>query len=290
MTHRQVGDLRIGILGGGPAGLFVGYFARKADLPFDIYEASDQVGGNTRTFRIGEFRFDTGAHRFHDKDPGMTAEMLELMGDRIRELSVPSYIYHRGRLLPFPLTPRALLTRLPVGTLLQSGLHILTAPRPGTALNFRDYAYRRYGQPIADLFLTNYSAKLWGVHPQDLSTSVAGDRLKGLSIASLIAEVLNPRRKTTHMEGTFYYPRHGFGQIAETVAAFCGREAVHLNSPVTRIRHDRSHILGFEIKGQEFVHASHIASSLGPACSPRSWTRRRPPKSPSSQPRYASAI
>ena len=30
------------------------------------------VGGNCRTFTCGDFKFDSGAHRFHDKDPDIT--------------------------------------------------------------------------------------------------------------------------------------------------------------------------------------------------------------------------
>ncbi|WP_397385230.1 NAD(P)-binding protein, partial [Prosthecobacter sp.] len=51
------------ILGGGPAGLAVGHFARKAGLEFQLLEASSRFGGNATTFVENGFRFDSGAHR-----------------------------------------------------------------------------------------------------------------------------------------------------------------------------------------------------------------------------------
>ena len=58
---------RIEILGAGPAGLGVGYYAKKKCIPLSIFELTNEVGGNSRTIKKGEFRYDTGAHRLHNK-------------------------------------------------------------------------------------------------------------------------------------------------------------------------------------------------------------------------------
>jgi hypothetical protein len=71
-------ESEITILGGGPAGLAIGYYAQKAGLEFRIYEAQNHVGGNCVTLQQGGFKFDSGAHRFHDKDPQATAEIKRL--------------------------------------------------------------------------------------------------------------------------------------------------------------------------------------------------------------------
>jgi protoporphyrinogen oxidase len=255
---------KLSILGAGPAGLFAGYFARGHGLDFDIYEASGLVGGNCRTIRHGEFAFDSGAHRFHDKDPEMTAELMSFMADEIEEIHAPSYIFHNQRLLHFPLTPLDLLTKLPATELGRALLALLRAKSGGGAepTNFREYSYRRYGQVIADLFLSNYSEKLWGVPTDQLSTSVAGSRLKELNLKSMLTELLFPKRKAKHLEGSFFYPRDGFGRIAERVREVCGAERVHLNSRVTRIEHDGRRIQGFEVNGERRIPADVMVSSL----------------------------
>src|SRR5229473_482622 len=92
---------RLTILGGGPAGLAAGYFARKHDLTFTVLEAGSRVGGNAITFQHDEFRFDSGAHRFHDRDPAMTLEVKALLGSDLLECSIASQIFHNGRWVSF---------------------------------------------------------------------------------------------------------------------------------------------------------------------------------------------
>ena len=95
--------LKLHILGGGPAGLAAGYFAKKKNIDLEIFEASDMVGGNCKTIERGEYRFDTGAHRFHDKNNKVTAELKALMGKDFLNVSAPSKIFKNGALINFPL-------------------------------------------------------------------------------------------------------------------------------------------------------------------------------------------
>ena len=55
------------ILGGGPAGLGVAFYAHRAGLPFVLLEGSSQLGGMCRTLQCGKHLYDCGAHRFHDR-------------------------------------------------------------------------------------------------------------------------------------------------------------------------------------------------------------------------------
>ena len=77
-------DNHLTILGAGIAGLAAGYYAKKAGFPFTILESGNVIGGNCRTIQHNGFSFDTGAHRFHDKDPTQTREIKSLLGDEIR--------------------------------------------------------------------------------------------------------------------------------------------------------------------------------------------------------------
>jgi protoporphyrinogen oxidase len=102
----------LAILGGGPAGLAAGTFARRRGLPFVLFEAAGRLGGNCTTLQNGDFRYDSGAHRLHDRDPEMTAEIQALLGDELHRIDVPSQIWDDGRLIQFPLAPTQLLGRL----------------------------------------------------------------------------------------------------------------------------------------------------------------------------------
>ena len=72
---------KIYIIGGGPAGLSVGYYANKLDIDVSVFEASSSIGGNCKTLIDGGFRYDTGAHRLHDKNKSITNEIITLLGN-----------------------------------------------------------------------------------------------------------------------------------------------------------------------------------------------------------------
>ena len=72
---------KIHILGGGPAGLAVAYFASKKNIPFNIYESKSTIGGNCKTLSFDECSFDTGAHRFHNKNTVATSAIKSLIKD-----------------------------------------------------------------------------------------------------------------------------------------------------------------------------------------------------------------
>ena len=120
------------ILGGGPAGLTTGYYAKKQGLPISPFlkQAStlvetaglsrlrEQIVG-FRVLQSGDFRFDTGAHRFHDKDPQVTEEVKTLLGNDLLRVEAPSEIFFKGKFYRFPLQLSDLTQKLEKKTLLK---------------------------------------------------------------------------------------------------------------------------------------------------------------------------
>ena len=256
------------ILGAGPAGLAAGYYLSRAGLPALLLDAAPEVGGYARTFSFGAFRYDAGAHRFHDKDPEVTADVQELMGSELLEVYAPSQIYWEGRFLDFPLSPGNLVRRLGPLNLTRASVDLASArlmARVGETNNFADNAYRRYGKTIADAFLIGYSEKLWGVEAGRLTTSVSGGRLKGLSARTMFYELVRGKRgKTRHLDGSFYYPRGGYGRIAERLSEEIGSEQIRTNCRITKVLHDNRRITGIEINGEERLMHERVVSSLPP--------------------------
>ena len=76
---------------------------RVAGLPFTVLEAEPEPGGMCRTLKLGDFRIDTGAHRFHARIPSVTALVRELLGEELAAVDVPSVICEGGRFVRFPL-------------------------------------------------------------------------------------------------------------------------------------------------------------------------------------------
>jgi protoporphyrinogen oxidase len=255
----------ISVLGGGPAGLSIAYYAHKNGFPFSLYEASKRIGGNCVTFRHGDFLFDSGAHRFHDKDPEITGEVKLLLGDDLRVNNTPSQIYRRGKFIDFPLSPLNLLKNLGIFTCVKAGFELTKSRLKKLELDpsFESFAHRTYGKTIAGLFLLNYSEKLWGASAKQLSSYIAGTRMKGLDLRTFITEAIRGRyAKVQHLDGRFYYPRLGIGMIAEKLAQVCGQENIRLSSRITRISHDGSTIREIQINQEKTIPVDQLVSTL----------------------------
>jgi len=239
------------ILGGGPAGLTTGYYAKKRGFSnFTIFEAGEHVGGNCRTLKIkavdckysslqsGDFRFDTGAHRFHDKDPQVTEEVKNLLGDDLLRVAAPSEIFFEGEFYRFPLLLSDLVQKLETKTLLRIAWEKLYNRPKKQVENFATFAINQYGKTLAERFLLNYSAKLWGHPPHKLSTAISGNRLKGLDMRSFIrSTVLGTPQNPTHLDGSFFYPKYGIGMISNKLRECIGDEHIKLNHRINRLIH-----------------------------------------------------
>lgn len=261
MTH----NYNTFILGGGPAGLSVGYYAQKAGLLTLILEAADVTGGLCRTLRHGDFLLDTGAHRLHDSDPEITAEVKNLLDSDLFKINLASQIYHNGKLVHFPLAPYNLLKHLGPLTFFKSCREVLQQRLLPTfpPNDFHDLAVRSYGKTISGLFLLNYSEKLWGLTCDRLSPKIAGKRLKGLDLSTFIKEsILGFNQKTTHMEGNFFYPKKGIGMITDAIAKSIGEQNIRLSSEVTRICHKFDKITHVEINHSVTVDGSNFINTL----------------------------
>ena len=254
---------KIDILGGGPAGLSVAYFARKKGYDICIHEGSSAIGGNCRTIKMGEYRFDTGAHRFHDKIPSITEEVKKLMGDDLKKINVPSKIYFDGRMIDFPLSFLSVMKNLKLSEILkivvENFFNVFKANVEHK--NFEELAYAKYGPTLSNLFLINYTEKLWGARANQLQTTISGNRLKNLSILSMIIEMINKNRKVKHLEGSFYYPKYGYGSIFDSIAEIDGVN-IDLNSKVKKIYHENKKIKEIEFENGKILEAKYIVNTL----------------------------
>jgi protoporphyrinogen oxidase len=253
------------ILGGGPAGLATAFYAHRAGLPFRLFEKSPRLGGLCRTLTLGKHSYDCGAHRFHDRDTGITSDIRAMLGDDLVAVDAPSKIYDRGRFIDFPPTPlNVLFSGFNLRESGRIGLELIRSRRRAVpAVSFADFAVSQFGETLARRLLLNYSEKLWGLPADQLSPDVATRRLQGMTLTSLFFEVLFPKKKTTHIDGSFLYPRDGYGQIVETLEASIPRASVRTGHDIVRLECDRNRIRRIHFAEQHHVDPdSRVVSTL----------------------------
>ncbi|MCC6477507.1 FAD-dependent oxidoreductase [bacterium] len=255
------------ILGAGPAGLAAGYYLSHSGFRPLLLEAADEPGGFARTYTHREFRYDAGAHRFHDKDPEITSDLKRLMGPRLLHARAPSQICWKNTFLDFPLSPLDLIIKMGVGDISRAAWDLVRARCSRSKEQdhtLETQALHRYGKAIANSFLIGYSEKLWGVPANRLLPEVSGGRLKGLTARTVFYELVKGKRsKTAHLDGSFYYPRNGYGEIADHLAEAIGRDNILTRRTISRISHDRGRLVSIHIDGVT-LDADEVVSTLGP--------------------------
>tara|TARA_B100000674_G_scaffold460721_1_gene439055 strand:+ start:398 stop:1729 length:1332 start_codon:yes stop_codon:yes gene_type:complete len=254
----------IHILGGGPAGMSAAYYAHKNKCNYHLYESSNQVGGNAKTLNFDNFLIDTGAHRFHDKNKYITKDIKTLLGDNLNKVSSPSKIYFNNEMINFPIKAVDVINKLDSKTsykiIIENILTIFNNnhnPR-----NFKELAYNNYGKTLSNLFLINYTEKLWGEQATNLDASISGGRLKNLDLYSILKNLILNKKDAKHIDGDFLYPKYGFGTIFNTILQNLDQEKVSLKTPIKNIIHDNNIIKKIKLNNNEEIDVDQVISTL----------------------------
>lgn len=215
---------RVGILGGGPAGVGAAWRLRKDNrAEVLLLERNEGFGGNAGSFEDGGHHLDFGSHRLH---PASQQEILDdikdLLGEDLLDRPRHGRIRLRGRWVHFPLKPLDLMLRLDPRFGMGVVRDMITGPfrKAGTRKeNFATVLEASLGRTICRDFYFPYARKLWGHEPEELSAIQAKKRVSAGSFAKLLKKVFGPivgvKKKGA---GRFYYPRFGFGQISDALA------------------------------------------------------------------------
>lgn len=260
------------ILGAGPAGLALAFYAHKANKTFLLIEKHTHLGGNAITFNSEDYLFDSGAHRWHNVYPEVTRSIQVLMGKQFKKISTPSIIVYKNIRIAFPLRPINLILRLPFKEVIQ--MIVTYFGRKSKRFkhgSFASLVQSSYGQKIVETFLWHYTEKLWGDSPEELSSEISGNRLKGLNLKSVLF------KNKEHLDGAFYYPEDGIGSIFTSISNLLPPPNIRLNTHITEILIDRDSITHIKLGGGEEISckASKVINTLDPHTFTRLTTKHK---------------
>ncbi|HEX5235835.1 MAG TPA: NAD(P)/FAD-dependent oxidoreductase [Silvibacterium sp.] len=220
----MTGEKTAVIIGAGPAGLTAALeFARRSEIKPIVLEASEEIGGISRTIRYKGNRMDIGGHRFFSKSDRVMDWWTALMPisggedgaeryavryqNKEREVSATttdsdlvmlvrprkSRIYFLRSFFTYPLSlDAATLRLLGLRRTFKIGMGYLRAklfPRkPEKTLE--DFLINRFGVELYLTFFKSYTEKVWGVPCDQISAEWGAQRIKGLSLRTAVLHFL----------------------------------------------------------------------------------------------------
>lgn len=265
------------IIGAGPAGLTMAYeLLKKGQDKYEVkvLEASQEIGGISKTVKYNGNRMDIGGHRFFSKDDRVMnfwKELMPIQGkdsiddkklgrDKPLEENGPdpevddnvmlirqrvSRIYYLKNFFDYPISMKfetfknmGLLRTIKAGF---SYLKSVFFKREEKSLE--DFYINRFGKVLYSMFFEKYTEKLWGRHPSEISADWGSQRVKGISIKAVVKDMFKKAFGKKDKDNTetslieeFWYPKYGPGQLWETLAS----EVEKLGGQVLK---------GYEVKG-----------------------------------------
>ena len=292
-----MGKTKVAIIAGaGPAGLTAAVeLLRQTDVHPIVLEMSDTVGGISKTINYHGNRMDLGGHRFFSKSkvvmdwwnglmpiqgaPAYDDVLLDNHKSFVPQGPNPaetdrvmlirervSHIFFLRKFFDYPISIKwrtfANMGFVRTFKVVCGYLYAMVAKRPETSLE--NFYINRFGKPLYSLFFEDYTEKVWGVHPRDLGADWGAQRVKGLSIMSILKDILTKpfRSKTidqqkveTSLIEQFIYPKYGPGQLWENAACEVERLGgeVRTNSKVVGVRIEQQRVVAVDVENNGVV-------------------------------------
>ena len=218
------------IIGAGPAGLTAAIeLQRSSGIKPILIEASQDVGGISRTVRYKGNRMDIGGHRFFSKSDRVMRWWLDLMPvgtdgaansdesgllhyqGQQRDLPAAtasdpqtedlvmlvrqrkSRIYFLRRFFDYPisLTAATFKNMGLVRTVRCGASYMRSALLPQREeRSLEDFIINRFGRQLYLTFFKSYTEKVWGVPCNEISAEWGAQRIKGLSLKGVVTHFL----------------------------------------------------------------------------------------------------
>ncbi|MFU8849128.1 MAG: FAD-dependent oxidoreductase [Opitutales bacterium] len=258
---------KIVIIGGGPAGITAAYKLVQLGHQVEIFEASGQVGGLSRTIDLWDQKVDLGPHRFFSKDSRINATWFEVVGEDYQTVNRLTRIYYNGAFYHYPLKPvSALFTMGPF----QAWQCLLSYARSrlskaGEGDTFEDWVISRFGRRLYEMFFKAYSEKLWGIPCAELDKDFAAQRIKKFSLGEALKTALGwSGQQHNTLVDSFAYPNGGSGMVYERMARYIESHGgrIVLNTPIRKVCLEGDRVTGVELEDGRFQSADAVVSTM----------------------------
>jgi protoporphyrinogen oxidase len=215
----------IAVLGAGLAGLSAAWSLATRGYTVTVFERDAVVGGLAKSVSHRGFTFDIGPHRFLAPQNSRVWQLVyHLLGNDLQLRQRKSHILTHGKYVAYPLQAKSLFANTAfadnlaaIGSFLWSRVRWHLMHPPDT--HFEQWMLNRFGRVLYHAHFQNYTHKLWGLLPEEISADWAAERISQLTLWDMLRHLVLPAREAPRTQATaFYYPLGGIGTIADRLA------------------------------------------------------------------------
>ena len=212
------------VVGAGITGLSAALLLARRGVDVDVWEADDEPGGILAPVDFQGIPFDRGSHRVHPESHPLLRKLTE--AEDWEERPRNGQLILGGRHIPYPIDPVSFLRGLGLEAAVDMGVGWLTRPgvfdrflnwedarqqTPVDDKGFEQFVIERVGESAYRRFYRPYVEKVWGADPDDISQSVAKQRVSTSNPLKTLAKSIGLK------DETFLYPRRGMAGLTETL-------------------------------------------------------------------------
>jgi len=201
--------MKIGILGGGLAGLTLGNNLKK---DFKIFEKNNECGGLCRTLQKKGFTFDYGgSHIIFSRNKEILNYMTQLLGENKNKIKRNTKILFKKNYVKYPF---------------ENGLHDLPKRdnfeclyyfiqnfikkekgEIAPPINFKEWMYYTFGEGITEKYLLPYNEKIWNYPADKMNVDWVKGRVPSPPIGDIVKSSLGIKTEGYTHQLYFYYPK-----------------------------------------------------------------------------------
>ena len=239
--------MRVGIIGGGAAGLAAAYELAKSGHEVAVYERAPFLGGHASTFNVGGARLERGYHHLFTSDTDILGLIEEIgLGHQMRWIDSKVGTLYDGKIYNF-VTPLDLLKFTPLSLVdrLRLGLVTLYLQRKKDWKGYEgvtaaEWLRSRAGRKVYEVF---WGPMLRGKFGEDHFDEVGMTWVWG-KIRTRVAS-----RGKSMLKEKLGYPIGSFGEVFDVLAQKVQElgGSVHVSASVRRIAVENGRAVGMEV-------------------------------------------